>query len=81
MPSRPKVRNIFEGCVRRNDILQCMLVDDDYLAATESDPPSYFPVLQVLIDRLSGEPQEARHLFLRNCQLYSVRSLAPVKSS
>jgi hypothetical protein len=32
-----------------------VLVDDDYLSATESEPPMDLPVLQVLIHSLPGE--------------------------
>ena len=67
--------------MRRNDILQFELVDNHYLAATENKPPLYLPVLQVLIDSLSGEPQEACDFFLRNGQYCSIRGLVSVKFS
>lgn len=67
--------------MRRNEIPQCGLVNNNNLAATESEPPLHLPVLQVLINNLSGKSQEARHFFVRNTQLYFVRGLVPVKLS
>jgi hypothetical protein len=51
------------------DSLHRLLIDDSYLATTQSDPALHFPILKVLVDDLSGKSQEARHFLLRNNQL------------
>src|SRR5205814_182617 len=71
------------GIVAGGQRLQGGLIEDSYLAAAYLNPTFRAPLLQILVDSLTREPEEAPHFLLGNQKLdaaWRVTSVEPGKT-